>query len=69
MQAAWSTREKELQEEQQSLSKKLRLQADLAHKADTAAQAKVSGCHSASTTCCPSPSHSTVDTLHMMPCT
>lgn len=47
MQAAWITREKELQEEVQALSKKLRLQADLAHKADSAAQAKVSGWHSA----------------------
>jgi hypothetical protein len=41
-QAAWAAREKELQDEQQAVSKKLRLQADLSHKADQAAQAKVS---------------------------
>lgn len=40
-QAAWSAREKELQEEHTALSTKLRLQADLSHKADQAAQAKV----------------------------
>lgn len=41
VQAAWSAREKELQEEHTVLSTKLRLQADLSHKADQAAQAKV----------------------------
>lgn len=41
-QAAWAAREKELQDEQQTMHKKLRLQADLSHKADQAAQAKVS---------------------------
>jgi hypothetical protein len=41
VQAAWSAREKELQEEHKALSTKLRLQADLSHKADQAAQAKV----------------------------
>lgn len=40
-QAAWAAREKELQEESAALSKKLRLQSDLSHKADQAAQAKV----------------------------
>lgn len=51
-QAAWAAREKELQDEQQAVSKKLRLQADLSHKADQAAQAKVSHqCNCAHTIC------------------
>lgn len=41
-QAAWADRQKGLEEENEALSKKLRLQADLSHKADAAAQAKVS---------------------------
>lgn len=45
-QAAWAAREKELQEEHKALSTKLRLQADLSHKADQAAQAKVRYWHS-----------------------